>query len=79
MAAENAAEQGQTAGEYIVHHLTHFQSSKPGGVADFTVFNFDFFPLVAELTDRIDRQYREEQPLLWIVNHVSSYFTLARY
>eukprot|EP01036_Dinobryon_divergens_P021958 gene21958-30180_t len=31
----------QTAGEYIVHHLTHLQSSKPGGVADFTVFNFD--------------------------------------
>ena len=41
MAAENAAEHGQTAGEYIVHHLTHLQSSKPGGVADFTVFNFD--------------------------------------
>lgn len=41
MAAENAAEQGQTAGEYIVHHLTHFQSTKPGSIADFTVFNFD--------------------------------------
>lgn len=41
MAAENAAEHGQTAGEYIVHHLTHLQSSKPGGVADFSVFNFD--------------------------------------
>ena len=41
MAAENAAEHSQTAGEYIVHHLTHLQSSKPGGVADFTVFNFD--------------------------------------
>ena len=40
MAAENAAEQGQTAGEYIVHHLTHLQSSKPAGVADFSVFNF---------------------------------------
>jgi F-type H+-transporting ATPase subunit a len=42
MAAENAAEHGgQTAGEYIVHHLTHLQSSKPAGVADFSVFNFD--------------------------------------
>jgi F-type H+-transporting ATPase subunit a len=41
MAAENAAEHGQTAGEYIIHHLTHLQSSKPGGVADFSVFNFD--------------------------------------
>ena len=30
-----------TAGEYIVHHLTHLQSSKPGGVADLSVFNFD--------------------------------------
>ena len=37
MAAENAAEHGQTAGEYIVHHLTHLQSSKPGGVADLSV------------------------------------------
>ncbi len=41
MAAENAAQQGQTSGEYIVHHLTHWQSSKPTGVADFSVFNFD--------------------------------------
>ena len=41
MAAENAAEQGQTAGEYIIHHLTHFQSDKPQSIADFTVFNFD--------------------------------------
>src|SRR6476620_11659350 len=41
MAAENAAEHGMTAGEYIVHHLTHLQSSKPGGVADLSVLNFD--------------------------------------
>ena len=48
MAAENAAGQGQTAGEYIVHHLTHLQSSKPASVADFSVFNFDslFFSIV---------------------------------
>jgi F-type H+-transporting ATPase subunit a len=41
MAAENAAEHGQTAGEYIVHHLTHLQTSKPAAVADFSVFNID--------------------------------------
>jgi F-type H+-transporting ATPase subunit a len=48
MAAENAAEHGQTAGEYIVHHLTHLQSRTPSGVADFTVFNFDslFFSIL---------------------------------
>ncbi|MFC5608833.1 F0F1 ATP synthase subunit A [Variovorax soli] len=48
MAAENAAEQGQSAGEYIIHHLTHFQSAKPSGIADFTVFNIDsiFFSIV---------------------------------
>ena len=48
MAAENAAEHGQSAGEYIVHHLTHLQSRKPAGVADFSVFNFDslFFSIV---------------------------------
>jgi F-type H+-transporting ATPase subunit a len=36
-----AAEHGPTAGEYIVHHLTHLQNKKPGNVVDFTVFNFD--------------------------------------
>ncbi|MEJ8811468.1 F0F1 ATP synthase subunit A [Variovorax ureilyticus] len=41
MAAENAAEHGQTAGEYIVHHLTHLQSHAPKGVADLSVFNLD--------------------------------------
>jgi F-type H+-transporting ATPase subunit a len=48
MAAENAAEHGQTAGEYIVHHLTHLQSRTPSGVADFSVFNFDslFFSIL---------------------------------
>jgi F-type H+-transporting ATPase subunit a len=48
MAAENAAEHGQSAGDYIVHHLTHLQSRKPAGVADFSVFNFDsiFFSIV---------------------------------
>lgn len=36
-----AAEHGPTAGEYIVHHLTHLQNKKPGNVVDFSVFNFD--------------------------------------
>ena len=36
-----AAEHGPTAGEYIVHHLTHLQNHKPKAVVDFTVFNFD--------------------------------------
>ncbi len=36
-----AAEHGPTAGEYIVHHLTHLQNHKPKGVLDFTVFNLD--------------------------------------
>jgi len=41
MAAENAAEHGQTSGEYIIHHLTHLQNTKPSGVVDFSVFSFD--------------------------------------
>lgn len=42
MAAENSvAEQGESAGEYIVHHLTFLQNHKPGNVVDFSVFNFD--------------------------------------
>jgi len=42
MAAEHAAaEHAPSAGEYIIHHLTHLQNKKPGNVVDFTVFNFD--------------------------------------
>ncbi|NML48651.1 F0F1 ATP synthase subunit A [Ramlibacter sp. G-1-2-2] len=45
MAAENmaaeAAEHGQTAGEYIVHHLTFWQNHPPKNVVDFSVFNWD--------------------------------------
>jgi F-type H+-transporting ATPase subunit a len=42
MAAENmAGDHGPTAGEYIVHHLTHLQNQKPRNVVDFSVFNFD--------------------------------------
>jgi F-type H+-transporting ATPase subunit a len=36
-----AAEHGPTAGEYIVHHLTHLQNHKPQAVVDFTVLNYD--------------------------------------
>src|SRR5512140_1825925 len=40
-AVEHAAENGPTAGEYIIHHLTHLQNHKAGNVVDLTVFNFD--------------------------------------
>jgi F-type H+-transporting ATPase subunit a len=36
-----AAEHGPTAGEYIVHHLTHLQSQPAKAVVDFSVFNLD--------------------------------------
>ena len=36
-----AAESGPTSGEYIVHHLTHWQNKKQTEVVDFTVFNID--------------------------------------
>jgi len=39
--AGNAAHQGQTAGEYIVHHLTHWQNQPMKGVIDFSVYNYD--------------------------------------
>lgn len=41
MAAEIAGEHGETAGEYIIHHLTHFQNHRAAGVVDFSVFSFD--------------------------------------
>jgi F-type H+-transporting ATPase subunit a len=40
-AEEHAAAQGQTAGEYIIHHLTFWQNHKAGNVVDFSVFNYD--------------------------------------
>jgi len=36
-----AAENGPTAGEYVIHHLTHLQNKKAEAVVDFSVFNFD--------------------------------------
>src|SRR5574343_520534 len=39
--SEAAAQQGPTAGEYIGHHLTHWQSGHQSGVIDFSVFNLD--------------------------------------
>ena len=41
MAAEGQTSQGQTAGEYIVHHLHHLQTSKQSAVVDFSVVNMD--------------------------------------
>lgn len=38
---EHGAEHALTAGEYIIHHLTFFQSGKPASVADFSVYNYD--------------------------------------
>ncbi len=38
MAAE---EHTLTAGDYIVHHLTHLSTGKPNGLVDFSVLNFD--------------------------------------
>ena len=40
-AAEHAAGSGQTAGEYIIHHLTHMQNQKQTAIVDFSVFNMD--------------------------------------
>ena len=43
-----AAEHAPTAGEYIIHHLTHFGNGTPKGLVDFSVINFDsvFFSIV---------------------------------
>jgi F-type H+-transporting ATPase subunit a len=41
MAAEGQEGHGQTAGEYIVHHLHHLQTGKQSAVADFSVVNMD--------------------------------------
>ncbi len=40
-AAEHAAGGGPTAGEYIIHHLTHLQNHKQTAIVDFSVFNID--------------------------------------
>ena len=40
-AAEHAAGSGPTAGEYIIHHLTHLQNKKQTSIVDFSVFNLD--------------------------------------
>jgi F-type H+-transporting ATPase subunit a len=47
-----AAENGPTAGEYIIHHLTHLQNHKAKSVVDFSVFNIDslFFSIVLGVT-----------------------------
>jgi F-type H+-transporting ATPase subunit a len=40
-AEENAAQEGLTAGEYIAHHLTHWQNHPAAGVVDFSVVHYD--------------------------------------
>jgi F-type H+-transporting ATPase subunit a len=47
-AAEHAAGSGPTAGEYIIHHLTHLQNKKQTDIVDFSVFNLDsiFFAIL---------------------------------
>jgi len=51
MAAEaNAAQHaGPSAGDYIVHHLTHFGTGKAKGLVDFSVINYDSVILAAAL------------------------------
>jgi F-type H+-transporting ATPase subunit a len=41
MASEAAGQGGPTAGEYIVHHLTHLRSKEQTSIIDFSVFNLD--------------------------------------
>jgi F-type H+-transporting ATPase subunit a len=41
MAAEGQAGHAPTAGEYIVHHLQHLQTSKQSAVVDFSIVNMD--------------------------------------
>ena len=41
MAAEGQAGHAPTAGEYIVHHLQHLQTSKQTSVVDFSIVNMD--------------------------------------
>ena len=36
-----SAEHGPSAGEYIVHHLTHLQNKEMSGIIDFSVYNID--------------------------------------
>jgi F-type H+-transporting ATPase subunit a len=47
-AEEHAAEHTQSAGEYIIHHLTFLANKKPGGIVDFSVIHWDsiFFSLL---------------------------------
>jgi F-type H+-transporting ATPase subunit a len=41
MAAEGTTANAPTAGEYIIHHLTHLQNQPQQGVVDFSVVNLD--------------------------------------
>jgi F-type H+-transporting ATPase subunit a len=52
MAAAEHAGGGKTAGEYIIHHLTHLQNHKQTSIVDFSVFNLDsiFWSVLLGLT-----------------------------
>ena len=41
MAAQGQEGHGQTAGEYVIHHLQHLQTGKQAAVVDFSVVNMD--------------------------------------
>jgi len=41
MASAADAGQGPSAGEYIIHHLSHLQNHKQTSIVDFSVFNLD--------------------------------------
>jgi F-type H+-transporting ATPase subunit a len=46
--AAAAGHDGPTAGEYIVHHLTHLSNGKPKSLVDFSIVNYDslFFSIL---------------------------------
>ena len=48
MAAQGQEGHGQTAGEYVIHHLQHLQTGKQAAVVDFSVVNMDsvFYSIV---------------------------------
>ncbi|HMO44845.1 MAG TPA: F0F1 ATP synthase subunit A [Rubrivivax sp.] len=41
MAAQGQEGHGQTAGEYVIHHLQHLQTGKQAAVVDFSIVNMD--------------------------------------
>jgi len=50
-AAEHAASEAPTAGEYILHHLTFLKNHEPKGIIDFSVVHWDsvFFSVLLDV------------------------------